>query len=203
MPYSPMTKFSPFPVHVQSYLYSGKTVTLINQRGADVDMNSDVYRKVMETTESRMRERHFRYATHGTFAPSRAPPPKPRVRKRTRHISQQPPSAVQTGPVAADPPESSESETEQELQSPVAAYPLHPSQRLLDFLGTTNHTKAKSLHTLPKIRADQKVKSKPPLRQFFQVLRRHNQFRPIKTPSDASRSRKSMLPDSLLSATSL
>ena len=216
LPRSPMTQFSPFPLHVQSFLYSGKTVTLVNQRGADVNMNSDVYRKVMETTEDRMKERHFRYATKGSFAQPLLPPSKPHLRKRTRKPNSQPTNLPTMAASAAKVPipvekDESESESDSESPEPVVGNPLQPSQRLLDFLKSDTHSKSKSMHALPKVQRTTvrpfldpvERERKPPLRHLFRTIKRNNQYHPQLTSKEIQHSRRSLLPDSLLSFASL
>jgi len=141
-----MTGNSPFPAHVQSFLYSGKVVTLADHVGANVDMNRDIFRKVMEVTESRMREQHFKYATKGAFAQQIVQSVRTRTRKKTKKPTAQPETVATPQINVQEVQEDTESETEEE---PVFAVtnPLKPSQRLLDFLA--GHKKTLSVPVLP------------------------------------------------------
>lgn len=141
-----MTGNSPFPAHVQSYLYSGKVITLADHVGANVDMNRDTYRKVMEFTESRMREQHFKYATKGAFAQQIVQSVRTRTRKKTKKPTIQPENT--TKPHISVQEIDTESETEEEPVLPVIN-PLKPSQRLLDFLA--GHKKTHSVPVLPVV----------------------------------------------------
>lgn len=144
-----MTQFSPFPLHVLSFLYSGKTVTLLNQPGVDVDMNRDLYRHIIESTETRMKERHFKYATTGAFAQVAPPVVKARTRMKSRKTTifkESREVTLETKKPALEVHEDSESEVE--VVTPPKSPPLepfHPSQRLLDFLKRDSHNKSKSL----------------------------------------------------------
>ena len=143
-----MTGTSPFPAHVQSYLYSGKVITLVDHVGVNVDMNRDTYRKVMECTESRMREQQFRYATKGTFAQQIVQSVRTRTRRKTKKVSAKPEAVFKQETIVQEVREDTESEAEEE-HIVTMTDPLKPSQRLLDFLA--GHKKTLSATVLPPV----------------------------------------------------
>lgn len=154
-----MTGWSPFPAHVHSYFYRGKTITLADHVGVDVDMNRDTFQKLFESTETRMREQHFKYATKGMFAQTQLQVTRPRIRKRTKKNTVRVETAVAPQTTVNDVRECSDSESEEEVK--IKTDPLKPSQRLLEFL--SDHKKGMSLPVLPPVGKRPK-QSKPRLK---------------------------------------